>query len=143
MSALLKRKEFEFTINKAFDEVIHSCKTAARKGQEGTWITDEIEAAYKKLHRLGYAESAEVWKEGKLEGGLYGIRLGKVFFGESMFSRQRNASKFAFIRYVDYLKSNLVELIDCQVYTSHLESFGARFIDRKAFTDLLQNLVPR
>jgi leucyl/phenylalanyl-tRNA---protein transferase len=132
---------FDFTINKAFDQVIHHCKETKRPGQQGTWITDEVEKAYCKLHELGYAHSAEVWKNGELVGGLYGIRLGKVFFGESMFSKVSNASRFAFIRYVQQLKEEGIELIDCQVYTEYLESFGARMINRKEFIKLIKVLA--
>ena len=137
---LLNRNEFDFTSNKAFDQVIHHCKETKRPGQEGTWITGEVEKAYCKMHELGYAHSAEVWKKGKLAGGLYGIRLGKVFFGESMFSKETNASRFAFIRYVEQLKEEGIEFIDCQVYTEYLESLGARMIDRKEFMKYLQQL---
>lgn len=132
---------FDFTINKAFREVIHQCKEIKRPGQQGTWITDEVEKAYSKLHELGYAHSAEVWKDGKLAGGLYGIKLGKVFFGESMFSKLSNASRYCFIRYVQRLKEVGIQLVDCQVYTEYLESFGARMIDRKDFIKLLQTLL--
>ncbi|HEX7845930.1 MAG TPA: leucyl/phenylalanyl-tRNA--protein transferase [Chitinophagaceae bacterium] len=135
---LLNKEAFEFTINKAFSQVIHQCKKITRPGQEGTWITDEIEKAYTKMHKLGYAHSAEVWKDGELVGGLYGIRLGKVFFGESMFSKTSNASRYAFIKYVQYLKQQGIELIDCQVYTQYLESLGARMIKGKEFTSLLK-----
>ena len=138
---LLNRNEFEFTTNKAFEKVIHHCKETKRPGQEGTWITGEVEKAYCNLHELGYAHSAEVWKEGGLVGGLYGIKLGKVFFGESMFSKKSNASRYAFTRYIQLLKQEGIELIDCQVYTEYLESFGARMIDRKEFISLLQQLV--
>ena len=141
MQALLKKDVFEFTINKAFKEVIHNCKQTKRQGQGGTWITDEVEKAYFKMHKLGNAHSAETWKDGKLVGGLYGIKLGKVFFGESMFSKASNASKFAFIKYVQQLKSENVYLIDCQVYTSHLESLGAAMIPREKFVGLLQKLL--
>lgn len=140
IKALLNKKEFEFTINKAFAQVIHHCKEIKRPGQQGTWITDEVEKAYCKMHELGYAHSAEVWKNGKLAGGLYGIRLGKVFFGESMFSKESNASRYAFIKYVRQLKEEGVELIDCQVYTEYLESLGARMIDRTEFIKLLHQL---
>lgn len=140
---LLKRNEFDFTVNKAFKQVIHNCKETKRPGQEGTWITDEVEEAYCKMHESGFAQSAEVWKNNELVGGLYGIRLGKVFFGESMFSKQSNASRYAFTRYVQLLKEEGILLIDCQVYTEYLESFGARMIPRKEFIQLLQNLLPR
>ncbi len=138
---LLNRNEFEFTINKAFAQVIHHCKKTKRPGQDGTWITDEVEKAYCKLHELGYAHSAEVWKEGELVGGLYGIKLGKVFFGESMFSTMSNASRFAFIKYVEQLKSEGIELIDCQVYTEYLESLGARMISGVELDTLLKKCI--
>ena len=137
MKQLLKKNEFEFSVNKDFEQVINSCKTITRKGQEGTWITDEVKKAYTLLHKKGFAHSVEVWKDGKLAGGLYGIRLGKVFFGESMFSKESNASKYAFINYVQHLRSEGVQLIDCQVYTEHLESLGARMIPRKEFIKLI------
>jgi leucyl/phenylalanyl-tRNA---protein transferase len=139
---LLKRNEFEFTVNKKFKEVIHSCKNTKRPGQQGTWITDEVERAYSKMHELGYAHSAEVWKENELVGGLYGIKMGKVFFGESMFSKVSNASRYCFVNYVELLKEEGIELVDCQVYTEYLESFGARFISRKEFCSLLNKLIP-
>jgi leucyl/phenylalanyl-tRNA--protein transferase len=139
---LLKRNEFDFSINKAFTEVIHHCKRTKRPGQEGTWITDDVEKAYCHLHELGYAHSAEVWREGKLAGGLYGIRMGNVFFGESMFSLESNASRFAFIRYVQQLKEEAVKLVDCQVYTEYLESLGAVMIPRQDFIEQLEKLIP-
>ena len=138
MKQVLKKAEFGFTINKAFEDVIKNCKSTPRKGQEGTWITDEVKKAYTLMYKKGYAHSAEVWNEDKLVGGLYGIKLGKVFFGESMFSKETNASKYAFINYVQHLKTEGIELIDCQVYTEHLESLGARMIDRKPFIELLK-----
>lgn len=141
--ALLKRNEFEFSINTAFKEVIHHCKNVIRPGQEGTWITPEVEKAYCKLYELGHAHSAEVWKNNKLVGGLYGIKMGKVFFGESMFSIESNASRFAFTKYVHQLIAEQVELIDCQIYSDYLESMGAEMIPRTAFTQLLQNLLPK
>jgi len=141
MHQLIKKNTFEFTINKDFTGVINNCKTISRRGQESTWITDAVKNAYIRLHNLGYAYSAESWLNGELVGGLYGIRLGKVFFGESMFSKVSNASKFAFIKYVNHLQEEGVALIDCQVYTAHLESLGARMIDRKDFIKLLNKLV--
>ncbi|MBL7746951.1 MAG: leucyl/phenylalanyl-tRNA--protein transferase [Chitinophagaceae bacterium] len=138
---LLNRDEFAFTINKAFAQVINACKVTERPGQESTWITNEVEKAYIKLHQLGHAHSAEVWKNNELVGGLYGIRIGKVFFGESMFSKLSNASRFAFIRYVQQLQKEGVELIDCQVHTEYLESMGARMIDRSVFSGLLEKLT--
>jgi leucyl/phenylalanyl-tRNA--protein transferase len=141
MSSLLRKNAFEFTVNKAFEQVISHCKIVPRKGQQGTWITDDVKQAYLLMHWKGYAHSAEVWQDGKLAGGLYGVRLGKVFFGESMFSIQSNASKYAFIKYVEHLTREGIEMIDCQVYTNHLESLGARFIARRLFVHLLQNFV--
>lgn len=142
IKSLLKKTGFDFTINHDFKGVIHACKKTKRPGQEGTWITDEVEKAYCKLYELGHAHSAEVWKDGELVGGLYGIKLGKVFFGESMFSLISNASRFAFIKYVQQLKEEEIELIDCQVYTEYLESLGAMMIDRKDFINLLNALIP-
>ena len=141
MTALLKRNAFDFKVNTAFEEVIRNCQQKPREGQDGTWITTDVLEAYTELHRLGYAHSAEVWQEGKLVGGLYGIRLGKVFFGESMFSHVSNASKYAFIKYMQQLMHDGVALVDCQVYTSHLESLGARMISRGEFITQLKSLT--
>ncbi len=140
---LLNRNEFEFSTNTAFAEVIHHCKKTRRPGQDGTWITDEVEKAYGRLHELGYAHSAEVWKENKLVGGLYGVKMGKVFFGESMFSNTSNASRYAFIKYTQQLQVEGIELIDCQVYTEYLESMGAQMIPREDFIQQLHLLVPK
>lgn len=141
MKAEFRKNRFQFTIDQAFGQVIRECKITRRKGQDSTWITPEVEAAYTKLHQLGYAHSAEAWLDGKLVGGLYGLVIGKMFFGESMFSHETNASKFAFISYVQQLKSAGVGMIDCQVYTAHLESLGARMIPRKEFIALLNRLI--
>jgi len=141
MQQLIKKDTFTFTINKAFGEVIANCKTIPRRGQESTWITDEVRAAYTRMHEAGHAHSAEVWLNGSLVGGLYGIRMGRVFFGESMFSKVSNASKYAFIRYTHQLRSEAVGLIDCQVHTDHLESLGARMIPRKDFIGFLHRLT--
>lgn len=143
ITSLINRNEFDFTINKAFAQVIHHCKRIKRPGQQGTWITDEVESAYCKMHELGYAHSAEVWKDKELVGGLYGIKLGKVFFGESMFSKKSNASRYAFTQYVQQLKEEGIKLIDCQVYTEYLESFGARMIERNEFVKLLHQLIDK
>jgi leucyl/phenylalanyl-tRNA--protein transferase len=142
MKQLHRRGAFEFRVDTAFSEVIANCKAIARRGQESTWITEEVRNAYTRLHQLGHAHSAEAWQGGELVGGLYGIRMGRVFFGESMFSKVSNASKYAFIRYVQQLQAEGVALIDCQVYTGHLESLGARMIAREEFTDRLQRLIP-
>jgi leucyl/phenylalanyl-tRNA--protein transferase len=137
MKQVIKRQDFEFKTNTAFDQVIANCKKIKRAGQQSTWITPAVEKAYNILHQLGIAHSAEAWKGGILVGGLYGIKMGKLFFGESMFSNQSNASKFAFISYVKQLEAEGIVLIDCQVYTEHLESLGAEMIDRDLFKQLL------
>lgn len=133
MRQVLKGQAFELRINTAFREVINNCRMAYRPGQDGTWITDEIMEAYTQLHALGYAHSAEAWQDGVLVGGLYGIRLGHAFFGESMFAKVSNASKFAFINWVQLLQNEGINIIDCQIYTPHLESLGARMIGRRDF----------
>lgn len=143
MKQLFKKDSFQYTVNTAFAEVINNCKTTARKDQDSTWITEEVKAAYIRLHQLGYAHSAETWLDGQLVGGCYGIRMGHVFFGESMFSKVSNASKYAFIKYVQQLARQGIELIDCQVYTSHLESLGAKMIPRKEFIQLLKQFMPK
>jgi leucyl/phenylalanyl-tRNA--protein transferase len=137
MKQVFKKQEFEFKTNTAFDQVIANCKKIKRTGQQGTWITPAVEKAFNILHQLGIAHSAEAWKGGTLVGGLYGVKMGKLFFGESMFSNQSNASKFAFISYVKQLEAEGIVLIDCQVYTEHLESLGAEMIDRDLFKQLL------
>jgi leucyl/phenylalanyl-tRNA--protein transferase len=141
MKKIINRNTFDFSTDKAFMDVIKGCRKATRKYGEGTWISDEIEKAYSTLFENGFAHSAEAWHNNELAGGLYGIQLGKVFFGESMFSQQSNASKFAFIKYVQLLQQKGIEIIDCQVYTPHLESLGAEFIPRKDFTKLLNKLI--
>lgn len=138
MEALIKKDQFRFSVNKAFPQVIRSCKELQRKGQDGTWITDELETSVNQLHQIGFAQSAETWLNDELVGGLYGIRMGKLFFGESMFSKESNASKFAFIKYVQQLKKENVFLVDCQVYTAHLESLGAEMIERSEFMKALK-----
>lgn len=138
MKPLLNREAFQFTTNKAFSQVMQYCKNVPRAGQDGTWINDEVIAAYTKLHKMGYAHSAEVWQNGELAGGLYGIKLGNVFFGESMFSLVSNASRYAFIKYVQELKRNGLALIDCQIHSDYLESLGARMIGGKEFQEILR-----
>lgn len=137
MKTVLQNGKFRFTINRAFTQVIQNCKTISRKGQDGTWISPAMQKAYTILHELGFAHSAETWLDGKLVGGLYGIRLGNIFFGESMFSLKTNASKFAFINYVQQLQKENVQLVDCQLHTGHLESLGAKMIDRQLFRGIL------
>ncbi len=137
MMQVIKRKEFEFKVNMAFEDVIGNCSKVKRNGIHGTWISNEIIEAYSELHRLGYAYSAEAWQADRLVGGLYGVLLGKVFFGESMFSLVSNASKFAFINWIETLQQQGVVMIDCQVHTGHLESLGARMIRRADFIEIL------
>jgi leucyl/phenylalanyl-tRNA--protein transferase len=132
----LRKNNFSITFDQAFDKVINAC-ASLRKNSSGTWITDEITEAYNELYRLGFAHSVEAWCDGILVGGLYGVALGRVFFGESMFHTMTNASKVAFVSLVEQLKSWDYQLIDCQVHTSHLESLGAQEIDRTYFVELL------
>ena len=141
MKKLLSKNVFRFSVNTAFADVIDRCAGVKRKDQDGTWITDNMKQVYIQLYKTGYACSAEAWKDDQLVGGKYGIRLGNIFFGESMFSNATNASKFTFIRYVDQLKSEGIQLIDCQVYSAHVESLGARLIERPAFIKLLKELI--
>jgi len=137
MKTVLQNGKYRFTTNRAFDLVIQNCKSISRPGQDGTWISPAMQQAYTTLHKLGYAHSAETWQDGVLVGGLYGIRMGNLFFGESMFSLKPNASKFAFINYVRLLQKEHVQLIDCQLHTNHLESLGARMIPRELFAAIL------
>ena len=141
MRTVLNNGIFKFTINKAFDQVIRNCKTVNRKDQPGSWISNQMIEAYTNLHRQGFAVSAEAWENGELVGGLYGVLIGKVFFGESMFSLKSNASKFCFIKYIMFLQTQNIELIDCQVYTDHLKTLGAKMIERKRFIKLLSQLI--
>ena len=141
MKQVLQNGRFRFTVNKAFPKVINACKTVDRKDGLGTWINQDIVDAYTKLHEAGYAISAETWREGMLVGGLYGIKLGNVFFGESMFSTESNASKFAFINLVNQLKKNGLQLIDCQQKTEHLMSLGAEMMSRAEFIRILNKHI--
>ena len=137
MRTVLRKKRFEVTFNKAFDQVVEACAKVKRFGQNGTWITPGLMEVYSTLHKQGHAHSVEVWEEGSLVGGLYGIDLGTVFCGESMFSKSSNASKVALIFLVKELKKNKYELIDCQVPTQHLASMGAEPISRTKFLTFL------
>ena len=137
MRSILRKELFTVTFNKDFRAVISNCSQISRNGQQGTWISEEMIEAYVKLHELGYAKSVEVWQNNELVGGLYGIDLGTVFCGESMFSKVSNTSKVAFITLVEKLKIRKYKLIDCQVHNDHLESLGAREIDRAEFMEIL------
>ena len=139
MKQVIGREVFEFRCDTAFEQVITHCSHQPRKGQDGTWIGNDIIEAYTQLHCLGHAHSAEAWQDGKLVGGLYGLLLGKIFFGESMFSMQPNASKFAFIQWVRQLEGQGIKLIDCQLHTAHLESLGAKMVTRAEFLEMLQD----
>lgn len=141
MRSVINTGRFSFTINKSFKEVIENCKTVYRENQQGTWISEAIVNAYSMLYNQGLAHSAEAWSDGELVGGLYGVRMGNVFFGESMFSKHSNASKFAFIKYVQYLQKQNVQLIDCQVHTPHLETLGAKMNERAKFLNMLKELI--
>ncbi len=138
MRRFISKNEFTLTWNKAFEQVIDQCQNSPRKDQLGTWITDEMKEAYIKLHKLGFAKSIEVWLGEELVGGLYGIDLGHMFCGESMFSKESNTSKLAFIHLVEELQKKDYKLIDCQVYNEHLESLGAREIPRREFMEMLE-----
>lgn len=143
LQQLIRSKKYTFTYDKDFASVIKQCAMIPRHGQDGTWITKDMLKAYLKLHREGYAHSVETWNEGKLVGGLYGISLGKVFFGESMFYNMRDASKFAFYHLVELLKSWNFELIDAQQETGHMKSLGAISIPREEFMLQLESAVSR
>jgi leucyl/phenylalanyl-tRNA--protein transferase len=137
MQRILSLGKFEITVNKAFEGVIKACSKALRPGQDGTWITDDMQAAYISMNKQGHAHSVEVWESGELVGGLYGVQVNKVFCGESMFSDVSNASKAALV----YLcKSGNYDLVDCQVHTSHLESMGARMITRSEYMTTLKRV---
>ncbi|MDR1419002.1 MAG: leucyl/phenylalanyl-tRNA--protein transferase [Treponema sp.] len=144
MRKILKKGDFEIALDRDFPAVIRSCAETFRPGQEGTWITEDIIGAYTELHRLGWAHSSESYRDGKLAGGCYGVRLGKVFIGESMFAREPNASKAAFLVLAGILFADGAAFIDCQVNTPHLESLGGTDMDRKDYLALLdRTLAPR
>ena len=137
MRNILNRNSFKVTFNENFRAVISNCQKIKRDGQNGTWITNDMIEAYCKLHEVGVAKSVEVWLEGELVGGLYGMDLGHIFCGESMFSKVSNASKIAFIALVRHLQKENYRLLDCQVYNEHLESLGCREIERDEFMKFL------
>jgi len=133
----LRRGGYTVRFDSAFTDVIAGCAASARRGQQGTWITDEMREAYTTLHEMGYAHSAEAWRDGELIGGLYGVSLGRAYFGESMFTRATGASKAAFVALVDHLRDWQIELIDCQMYTPLLARFGAVEWTRSRYLDAL------
>jgi len=134
----IRRGNFRITMDAAFDQVIKACAEIPRRHEKGTWITPDMVAAYERLHVAGFAHSVEAWSGDRLAGGLYGVAIGRCFFGESMFSRASNASKVAFVALVDYLCTKKFGLIDCQVATQHLKRFGAREIPRSHFLKILE-----
>ncbi|MDI1317702.1 leucyl/phenylalanyl-tRNA--protein transferase [Flavobacterium sp.] len=136
---LLNQNKFRITFNQNFSDVIAGCQQVERIGQDGTWISEDIIESYTKLHEMGIAKSVEVWKNDALVGGLYGMDLGHVFCGESMFSTVPNASKIAFVTLIKYLKENNYKLLDCQVHNDHLEKLGAIEISRAAFMKILKS----
>lgn len=138
MKKVISSGQFTFKINTSFESIVRCCKEVKRKDGYGSWIQEEIVEAYTKLFFSGFACCAEAWLGDKLVGGLYGVKIGKVFFGESMFSTVSNASKFAFIKFVELLVSEGVRLIDCQQQTTHLESLGAEMIGRELFINELE-----
>lgn len=140
LSKAMRNRRHAIRFDSSFDAVIAAC-ASPRLGQPGTWITGEMREAYTRLHRLGYAHSVETWMDGELAGGLYGVALGCVFFGESMFTRQRDASKFALVALVRRLQREGFGLIDCQMHTAHLASLGARDLPRSQFCRALAELI--
>ncbi|MDA7731056.1 leucyl/phenylalanyl-tRNA--protein transferase [Flavobacteriaceae bacterium] len=134
---ILKDANFKVTFNQSFDEVVDCCAKVKRFGQNGTWITEGLKKAYNLLHNEGHAFSVEVWKDFELVGGLYGIDLGDIFCGESMFSKENNASKIGFIHLIKELSKNGYKLIDCQVPSAHMKSLGAEEISRQQFLNFL------
>ena len=140
MRSIIQKNVFSFTVNQSFSEVLHQCSNSPRSQQDGTWLNRELIDSLIVLHQSGHAHSVEVWQDSKLVGGLYGIKVGRVFCGESMFSFVSNASKFGLIHYVHQLKSEGIQIIDCQVYSEHLASLGARMIERKMFIEYLMPL---
>jgi leucyl/phenylalanyl-tRNA---protein transferase len=141
MRNILNRNSFKVTFNQNFREVISICQKIKRDGQNGTWITKDMMEAYCKLNEMGIAKSVEVWQNEELVGGLYGIDLGHIFCGESMFSKVSNASKVAFIALVNQLNKDNYKVLDCQVYNEHLESLGCREIEREDFIKILKPTI--
>jgi len=137
----IKKRQFTVTIDTAFEKVIKNCAKTPRKGERGTWITREMQHAYIDLHEAGFAHSAEAWLDGELVGGLYGVAIGKAYFGESMFHHVTNASKVAFYHLVEKLSIWNFKIIDAQVYTNHLESLGGEMIPRSQYLQILEGAL--
>lgn len=136
----LNAGRFRFSVDACFDRVIRACADAPRPGQNGTWLVPDMVAAYERLHRLGHAHSVEVWQDGELVGGLYGVLVGRAFFGESMFHRRSDASKAAVVHLAAWLRERGVEMVDCQQTTPHMLRLGAEEIPRSAFVARLRRL---
>ena len=141
LNKVINQEIFEVTMDCAFEEVITECARVRLENQEGTWIVAEMVQAYCELHEAGFAHSVETWRDGRLAGGLYGVSLGKCFFGESMFTRITNASKVALVALVEHIKTLNFALIDCQIATAHLKRFGAREISRARYLDELDRAL--
>ena len=142
MKKYMKKHELIIRLNRDFADTMHRCR-AKREFGEGTWISDEMEEAYGALHKAGYAMSVEAFEDGQLAGGLYGVVIGKCFFGESMFSEKENGSKMALIGFAKILAENAFVLIDCQFYTEHLESMGGRYLSWEEYNRLLQEGISK
>jgi len=138
LKKIIKQDKFHLTIDTAFDQVINACAQIRIEKNEGTWIVQEMIDAYCRLHDAGFAHSVEAWYQGELAGGIYGVSLGKCFFGESMFSRISNASNITLVKLVEYLKTLSFDMLDCQITTEHLTRFGAREIQRDVFLKQLE-----
>ena len=136
----IRKGNWQFSVNKAFETVIGHC-SSLRADKEGTWISEDIKTAYSELHRLGYAHSIEIWQDDILVGGFYGVAMGRMFFGESMFSLAPNASKIALKTFCELAQKSGIELIDCQVESEHLLSLGAELMPRENFVTILQQLI--
>ena len=141
LAKVLRNREYEVRCDTAFEQVMRACAATPREGQDGTWITEEILAGYCGLHRQGHAHSIETWIDGRLVGGLYGVALGRAFYGESMFAHATDASKIAFSHLVHFLQTRACGIIDCQMRTDHLASLGAREISRQEFATHLADLT--
>ena len=139
----VKRNSFHITFDQRFEQVIEACSVTPRKEEEGTWITRDMKSAYIRLHDAGYAHSVESWLDDRLVGGLYGVAIGKAFFGESMFHKETNASKVALFHLVEKLRDWNYEIIDAQVYTNHLESLGGEMIPRNQYLKLLEKAIEK
>ena len=141
MARLLRQDRFRFTLDEAFGSVIHACAVTPRRGQAGTWITEDMELGYRRLHELGHAHSCEVWSGDRLVGGIYGVSIGRMFFGESMFSHEDNASKVALVTLSRFLLNQGFDVMDVQLHTPHVERLGGRAIPRSEFLHMVEERI--